>query len=167
MPDYNAYTGEQNDPPSAKIKFRCAGGHIHVGFDCPFNTEDEAQIDIRNRVKQLDHTLFFMSLLWDEDDRRRQLYGKPGAFRYKPYGFEYRVLSNAWMENYDIRRYVFEATVKAMKLYDDGVIFYGDEAPADAYNSDSLVEYHDLLVKEYEFPKLPVRYVDPNYKVAA
>ena len=39
------------------------------------------------------------SVLYDADTERRKLYGKAGAMRYKPYGVEYRTLSNAWLKN--------------------------------------------------------------------
>jgi hypothetical protein len=50
-------------------------------------------------VRELDYYLGLPSLKWDTDGRRRKLYGKAGAFRPKPYGLEYRVLSNKWLSD--------------------------------------------------------------------
>ena len=43
------------------------------------------------------------------------MYGAAGAFRPKPYGVEYRVLSNAWLLTEDRMRFVYKQTVKAVK----------------------------------------------------
>ena len=47
----------------------------------------------------MDFFLGLPSVLYDADTERRKLYGKAGAMRYKPYGVEYRTLSNAWLKN--------------------------------------------------------------------
>jgi hypothetical protein len=48
------------------------------------------------------------SVLLDDDTRRRSMYGAAGAIRIKAYGVEYRVLSNFWVENASLQRWVFE-----------------------------------------------------------
>jgi len=87
-PDYNAYTMRPNPRPKAKDKtLRSAGGHVHVGTK-------HRHPDI---IKTMDLYLGVPSLLIDKDEQRRQLYGKAGSFRPKPYGVEYRTLSNFWI----------------------------------------------------------------------
>lgn len=107
-PDFNAYTGEANNPPDAAKNFRTASGHFHLGW-----TEDE---DIKNpehleacmmMTKQLDAGIGLKGIVYDTDNRRRELYGKAGAFRPKPYGVEYRVLSNFWLGNINWRGELF------------------------------------------------------------
>jgi hypothetical protein len=66
-------------------------------------------------VKQLDAYLGIPSLEWDKDTLRRRLYGKAGAFRPKPYGVEYRTLSNAWLKNEMLVRYVYRQTMRAIE----------------------------------------------------
>jgi hypothetical protein len=52
--------------------------------------------------------------MWDKDATRRQLYGKAGAFRPKPYGMEYRVLSNRWLDSEPLMRWVYNTLQTAM-----------------------------------------------------
>lgn len=97
-PDYNAYTGEQNTPPNGDVKFRTGAGHIHIGWCEGVDVNDPEHIEVcRTVIKQMDYFLGVTSHFWDKDTERRQLYGKQGAYRVKPYGVEYRPLSNAWL----------------------------------------------------------------------
>lgn len=87
-PDFNAWTGEENEKPTPPHQFmRSAGGHIHV----------ETELDKRNVIRAMDLFLGVPSVLMDSGTERRKLYGKAGAFRPKPYGVEYRTLSNFWI----------------------------------------------------------------------
>jgi len=87
-PDYNAYTDKPNPRPRAEDRtLRSAGGHVHVGTTLP----------PRDIIKTMDLLLGVPSVLIDSDEQRRKLYGKAGCFRYKPYGVEYRTLSNFWI----------------------------------------------------------------------
>ena len=42
------------------------------------------------------------------------MYGKAGCIRYKPYGVEYRTLSNAWLKNEKLMRWAYRNTVKGV-----------------------------------------------------
>jgi hypothetical protein len=152
-PDFNAYTGEQNDPPGTTEPFRTGSGHVHVG---DYEWKGDYKQDTRNRVKQLDYTLYPLSLLWDKDLKRRELYGKPGAFRYKPYGFEYRVLSNKWVGSTNLQKWIMLATKRAMDLFDEGEHLYDDVAPETTYQHDYLLNYANMLVQDFKFPELRV-----------
>ena len=106
-PDYNAYTGQENPRPRGPEGLRTCGGHIHIGYggcDKEFN---------RNIIKELDSTIGLLSVLNDPDARRRQLYGKAGAYRDKSYGVEYRTLSNYWI--FDLES--IEKILKHMSLF--------------------------------------------------
>ena len=63
-----------------------------------------------------DYYLGLPALLLDGDDRRKELYGKAGACRFKEYGIEYRVLSNFWIANDDNRRWAWEQAHKAFDM---------------------------------------------------
>lgn len=114
-PDFNAYTMEENPRPDNTTTMRTASGHIHIGFcetDDPNSPEHMARC--ATLVKQLDCYLGVPSLIYDKDKTRRRMYGKAGAFRPKPYGVEYRVLSNAWLLTEERMRFVFDMTVLAV-----------------------------------------------------
>lgn len=122
-PDFNAYFMEENPLPDAELPFRTGSGHVHVGFCYPDESllNDPLHFERSARVaRQLDFFLGLPSLDWDADNERRALYGKAGAFRPKPYGMEYRVLSNRWVADEGLAGYVFDQTQRAMKALDDG-----------------------------------------------
>lgn len=120
-PDYNAYTLEPNPMPDGERTFRTGSGHVHIGWGDGFDaTSQEHFFACITLVRQLDYYLGLATLLWDGDDRRRELYGKAGAFRPKSYGLEYRVPSNVWLKNEATQRFVFEATMKATLDLMDG-----------------------------------------------
>jgi hypothetical protein len=108
-PDYDAYTGRPNPKPTTQLPMRTGSGHIHIGWaGCDPDRHDYDEI-VRLIVRELDFVIFRQSMVWDQDTERRSLYGKPGAFRYKPYGLEYRVLSNRWLDSDAIMRFIFDA----------------------------------------------------------
>jgi len=125
-PDFNAYTATQNPRPDNIPQLRGAGGHVHIGW------RKEADIDITNEIhlmncqkliKQLDRYVGFPSLKYDMDKRRRKMYGMAGAFRPKPYGVEYRTLSNFWALDPELRAWVFNQTKMAVEHSLPGVQF--------------------------------------------
>lgn len=114
-PDVNAWTGEFNQAPDPTSTMRTAGGHIHVGIDAP---ED----DFRSRanvVKLMDIYLGVPSVLLDADNERRKMYGKAGACRFKPYGVEYRTLSNFWLQSEASIRWAYRQTQQAVDSFDN------------------------------------------------
>lgn len=125
-PDYSAYTLGENPKPDNTSTMRTASGHIHIGFLDKDNFvadphSEEHMLRCATLVKQLDCYLGLPSLLFDKDTLRRKMYGQAGAFRPKPYGVEYRVLSNAWLLSEERMRFVFEQTVKAVKDLVQGI----------------------------------------------
>lgn len=122
-PDFSAYTQRPNEKPHTDEPFRTGAGHIHVGWGANMRGPVHFQTCC-DLVKQLDAVLYVQSLLWDDDDKRRSLYGTIGAFRPKPYGVEYRPLSNAFLKTINIQRWVFDATKYAVEDYFRGVEYY-------------------------------------------
>ncbi len=99
-PDYCAYTLEPNPRPPGDRNFRTGAGHIHIGWgaDIPVDNREHHEI-CASFVKMLDATVGMFMTVIDPDPRRRELYGKAGAYRAKPYGVEYRFPSNVWLKS--------------------------------------------------------------------
>lgn len=108
-PDFNAYTGKENEAPDGgAVNFRTAAGHIHIGWGEGIPVEHPDHFEIcRTFVKYLDCTVGLYMCLIDPEPRRRVLYGKAGAFRPKSYGVEYRTPSNVWLTSKQRRQDVF------------------------------------------------------------
>lgn len=117
-PDYNAWTKEENDfvrLSGVKANMRTAGGHVHVGYKDP-NPERSILLG-----RAMDVFLGLPSIILDKDGQsRRELYGKAGAIRFKPYGVEYRTLSNFWLLDSSYMSWVYDQTMKAISFLNSG-----------------------------------------------
>jgi hypothetical protein len=108
-PDYNVWTGQKNPRPTAADKtLRSCGGHIHIGL------EDVNSVNADALGKSMDLHLGVGSVLMDKGELRKELYGKAGAVRYKPYGIEYRTLSNFWIFDNRLIEWVWRNTERAI-----------------------------------------------------
>lgn len=129
-PDYNAWTGMANDRPDGDRPMRTASGHVHIGWSKGEDVRNpEHQYKAQLVGQQLDFFLGLGSLFYDDDKERREMYGKGGAIRFKPYGVEYRTLSNAWLRSEERMRWVYRNAVKGVKALINGDILaetYGD-----------------------------------------
>jgi len=121
MPDYDAWTGKRNPKPKLPgyHTLRTAAGHLHIGWQ----REDGKDHDLRDQSFINEANLLIQLMDWhvgawactvDTDQTRRMLYGKAGACRYKPYGVEYRTLSNFWVMDPELRRQVWNRTQVAV-----------------------------------------------------
>ncbi len=120
-PDYNAWDGSINIKPNADLPMRTASGHVHIGWTDGQSIHDGNHVESCNVVgRQMDFFLGLPSLLFDGDKERRIMYGKGGCIRYKPYGVEYRTLSNAWLNSNSLQAWVFRAVQNGMASLMDG-----------------------------------------------
>jgi len=95
-----------------------AGGHIHVGGAyvkmLSFN-------QLKALIVKIDQTVRPMceAVETEAGELRRQVYGFPGEFRVKPYGFEYRSLSNAifWEENSKVLLKILTTIIDTVKTF--------------------------------------------------
>ena len=145
-PDYNAWTKRMNPRPRvAEGTLRTGAGHVHIGIS-PKPVFSRHAI-----VKSLDLNLGVGSVLLDQDQLRKQLYGKAGAFRPTSYGVEYRVLSNFWLTSKRLTEWVYNQTHAAVAMLEQkGEKFFdeiGDEIQACINTSDKKMS--EALLKRY------------------
>jgi len=119
-PDFDAYAVAINNAPDIRKSpnLRSCGGHIHVGSQ--FLTED--LMDVIGFTKAMDIFLGIPAVLLDKDPssaHRRNLYGKAGCHRPKPYGVEYRTLSNFWVSRPRLTSLMYDLTEAALDAYTD------------------------------------------------
>jgi len=125
-PDYNAWTGKENIKPLPPHEYmRSAGGHVHV----------ETTHDPITTVRSMDLYLGVPSVLMDTGEERRKMYGGPGAHRVKPYGVEYRTLSNFWIFEDRLIQWVWDNTARALDSNID-VAAYSNEIISAISNND-------------------------------
>lgn len=110
-PDFNVWSMRENPRPVSYNKaLRSAGGHVHIAY-----TKDRIGLG-----RACDLFLGCPSVVFDPDQRRRLLYGKAGAVRKKPYGLEYRTLSNFWIKSPELIDMVFSQVVQAIDFVEKG-----------------------------------------------
>lgn len=149
-PSYNVYNDPGFGVPDARTyKYRCAGGHIHLGFPNRFTAPSIEQI-----VRGLDGVLGLagVSLAAGIDNpERRKAYGRAGEFRLPKHGIEYRVLSNFWLGHPAMAMLVFDLARQAIKFAESGlyrVCWEGEtERIQEVINSCDVVGARKLLTK--------------------
>jgi len=120
-PDYDAYTANMNPTYDLSNGFRYGAGHVHIGWTHDKTLDDHGHfLDCIDVSKQMDSYLGLYSLLWDHDKYRRLTYGRAGTFRPKPYGCEYRTLSNKWVDDPDLWGYVYRETIAGVNMLYEG-----------------------------------------------
>lgn len=132
-PDFNAWTMEPNTPPDPMLfdRERTASGHLHIGFtDKADVNSKQHRMNCRDMVRQLDWYLGAWSAAYasgalntssdtfnktnEAEAERRNMYGQAGSHRIKPYGVEYRVLSNFWLTSKELRIQVWNRMQQAI-----------------------------------------------------
>lgn len=117
---FNVYGDCGDGVPDARLyKYRCSGGHIHIGCTRKFTA-----VGIEQIVRGLDAVLgvIGVSLAAGIDNpERRHTYGRAGEFRLPAHGIEYRVLSNFWLSHPAIAMLVFELARASVRLAKSGL----------------------------------------------
>lgn len=149
-PDFNAWdNGRRNPRPKAADQaLRSCGGHVHIGY------KFKSKKDVIKCIKYLDLFLLVPAQLMDDGKLRMELYGKPGAFRFKPYGAEYRSLSNFWIFDSKYQKWVWDSVEQALHAFENDTIAIDQEHDMimdaimnrNKHAIDALVYQHNLLV---------------------
>lgn len=141
-PDYNAWTKRRNPRPHVDDpSLRSCGGHVHIGLD---------GLDPITVVKGCDLFLAIPSLFMDKDEQRRLLYGKAGAHRIKPFGVEYRTLSNFWVFEPKYIEWVHDNVSRALDAVSNNFDFDSEqENIVNAINNNDRA-IADMLVQKYQ-----------------
>lgn len=116
--------------------------HVHVGYQ---SNNIDTSLEI---VRYMDVFVGIPSLLFDNDTRRRSLYGKAGSFRLTSYGLEYRTLSSKMLETDETIRFVYKQTMKALEGFQDGWSLPSSQITEATINN-SNVEKAKYLIKKY------------------
>lgn len=149
-PDFNAWkNGDMNPRPNSRNKqLRSAGGHIHLGG---IDGLDELLV-----IRAMDLFVGVGMMKYDKDQGRRELYGKPGAFRYKSYGVEYRTASNAWLQSDETIRYVWKQQERAVDFVrsGDAAKLLVDGSPLSEMIQECILnsdmDLYEILQKEFD-----------------
>lgn len=144
-PDFNAYSKAINPRPEPKGHLRTArtaAGHFHIGWTKDADVNDPShRYDCELVVRALEATIGPYMKLWDKDKERSAIYGKPGAFRYKPYGVEWRTPSNVWLNHPEIWEWLYDAITYTVQKLEEGA-FYPSELQG-RQSSSQPVKYYN------------------------
>lgn len=152
-PDFDAWIKTVNPVPNSVDGVRHAGGHIHFGWTNGADTSDELYVQsCVDLVRQLDWYLAAWSVLQDPDTQRRSSYGKAGAMRFKPYGVEYRTLSNFWLQSDELLLQVWNRMQTA--IHDMSSNYYPTEYASYCPNLVESVNGSKLVgvIKNFNYP---------------
>ena len=143
-PDYDAWRKCVNNKPVAEDQnLRSAGGHLHLGHEIA--KEDPVAV-----IRAMDLFLGVPSIQLDKGTLRRELYGKAGAFRPKPYGCEYRTLSNFWIFSDEYIKWAYEGSQRALEFVASGSVIKPEHHfPIQRCINTSNMDDLNMLQKEY------------------
>lgn len=142
-PSLNAYTEDADESPDGNGDLRAVGGHLHIGG---FFDPDEDEMVKWSRslrlIRLMDKYVGVYSLLWDKDELRRKIYGAAGSCRIKSFGVEYRTMSNKWLFDKKITKFVYDQTAEAV-----AALHRGEDVESEMYREiiNSSLRDHDFF----------------------
>lgn len=139
---YDADPEKERDPPVIADwgNKRFFGGHIHIGYPSSF------EIKPHHMAKLCDLFLTVPAIAGgaDKQGARREWYGRAGIFRPKPYGLEYRTLSNFWLNPQAMHARTIERNIASLT----GMLTSHRKAVVDLYNQFSWGLLQDAINQE-------------------
>jgi len=167
-PDHDAYReGALNPIPENVGTLRTGAGHIHIGFTEKADVKDLSHMtDCIWITRNMDALLKPIEHLWDNDTQRRKMYGRYGAFRPKPYGVEYRALSNAWVRDPDLYEFIYSLAQYSVAVAQRGLVL-SNSIPDEKMGPQTYNKFVRNIVGHYGpyIPQLPQKFL--NQGVAA
>lgn len=165
-PEFSADEVNMITPPDFSGNLRSSGGHLSLGRQ-DFDKVDESaplmDFDGRiNLVKLLDYYVGVPFTLVDNDPTslaRRNIYGSPSSHRPKPFGLEYRVLSNYWISSPTLVGLVYDLSEFAVHQLVNNKheqIFNTDKKLVNACIKENNKELAEEILDMIELPK-PLR----------
>jgi len=117
-PDFSGWHESMMIKHIDRSTMRVCGGHVSVSFE----DFDEDNFDFNRFARLMDQELCIplIEAGIETDTRRRQMYGHPAAYRHKPWGIEYRTLSNQWIKSIEGVTMVFNGVDNAIEKYNNG-----------------------------------------------
>lgn len=110
-PDFNVWKGGRpNIVGRPNPLGRSAGGHLHVGYD------NHNQVTNDLIIKALDVFISIPLMFMEPENRRKEMYGKAGAYRPQPWGCEYRVTSNYIFSSPKLMEWAFNQITEAVNF---------------------------------------------------
>lgn len=114
-PDYNCWDTDENEAPNASgICYRSAGGHFACSYD---NMNKETSLTL---LRNMELFMAVPSVILDKDTLRKTLYGKSGAYRMNNVFFEFRTLSNFWLQSPEYIEWAFENFNQCVEATNNG-----------------------------------------------
>lgn len=157
-PDYSAWVDhggklKANPRPEETTVIRTAGGHVHVGWTEGMEPFDPQHTTLAAEAcRQLDASLIPWSNLNDtyHTQRFQSPYGGYGRMRPKPYGVEYRTLSNFWIFNSALRKELYRRVVLSLDALVDNnnlansIGIHGTPSSLDNLVVEKLMKYSEV-----------------------
>lgn len=142
-PDWNVWTGEVNPKPQPPGDWRTAAGHLHFSWNNP----NQQEANLVGKASDLFYGV--PALLVTNRSIRRDLYGKAGCVRFKPYGIEYRSLPNFWIASKKHRQTVFHIAQLMFQRLNAEQDFLAEQL--DEYSGDiqHAINEHDTVTAQY------------------
>lgn len=132
-------------PSNYKDNKRHVGGHLAIGYA---NPDEETSFEL---VKALDLFLGVGSVLLDKNTERRKLYGQAGDMRLKPWGLEFRPLSNFWIWDNNLMGWIIDNANKAIEFVNQGGIITNPEQIVECINTCNK-ELALEIIDDYNIP---------------
>lgn len=155
-PEYNAYSkGVFEHEEFGMRRLRTAGGHVHIGY------EGETEFKSIRLIRLLDLHLGLPSIIMEEPNQRRLMYGQAGSYRRTPkIKVEYRTPSNFWLWKEELMEWIYDTVAKVLIHFKNGDKLKGGEEREII----RIINDHDVASATALCKKLKLNYLEKEVK---